>query len=115
MSTQGQDRSRFAHQIANRHLEYLTPNDWSLLIERASRITFNKNDILIRQGTPASALYLIVAGSVDVAISGHRAWNTITLFLLQVTFVCLAACEDDFCGYEQECARIHRGRFSARR
>ena len=32
---------------------------------------------------------------------------------LQVTFVCLAACEDDFCGYEQECARIHGGRFSA--
>src|SRR5205807_445639 len=32
---------------------------------------------------------------------------------LQVPLVGFAAFENDFCGHEQECARIHRGTFSA--
>ena len=57
-------------QTAKNRLQYLTHNDWMLLIDRAKQVTFKKGDILIQQGSESKALYLIAAGKVNVSISG---------------------------------------------
>jgi len=57
-------------QKANNSLEYLTANDWMLIVDRAKQVHFKKNEYLIRQGTSANLVYLIAEGKVRVAISG---------------------------------------------
>lgn len=57
-------------QRANNSLEYLTPNDWKLIVDRARQIHFKKNESLIRQGTPLKMVYLIAEGDVRVKVSG---------------------------------------------
>jgi CRP/FNR family cyclic AMP-dependent transcriptional regulator len=56
-------------QTANR-LEYLTPNDWTLIIDRAKKRVFKKNEELIAQGKQVEVLYLIASGKVNVSASG---------------------------------------------
>jgi CRP-like cAMP-binding protein len=70
MSAPGQDQLGYVLRIAKSSLEYLTSNDWRLIIDRAKRLKFNKNEALIREGKPSNALYLIVAGTVVVTVSG---------------------------------------------
>src|SRR5947209_9072986 len=53
-------------------LAYLTPNDWSLVVDRAKQVTFNKNEVLIQQGTQSKTVYLIVSGKVNVSIFGNQ-------------------------------------------
>ena len=57
------------HEYKNR-LAYLTANDWALLIDRSSALSFKKNDYLVHQGKPSDVLYLIAAGTVHVSVSG---------------------------------------------
>lgn len=57
-------------QTANNRLEYLTPNDWRLIIDRAKQLTFKNNEVLIRQGKPLDLIYLIASGKVSVSASG---------------------------------------------
>jgi hypothetical protein len=37
-------------RTAKNRLEYLTPNDWVLIVDRAKRTTFQKGEILIHAG-----------------------------------------------------------------
>jgi extracellular factor (EF) 3-hydroxypalmitic acid methyl ester biosynthesis protein len=53
-------------QTSKNRLEYLTQNDWTLIVDRAKRSTFRKNDILIDQGKQAKTVYLLVRGTARV-------------------------------------------------
>jgi CRP/FNR family cyclic AMP-dependent transcriptional regulator len=59
-------------QTAKYRLEYLTPNDWSLIIDRAKQLTFKKNEIVVQQGKQTKTVYLIAMGKVNVTVSGAR-------------------------------------------
>jgi CRP-like cAMP-binding protein len=59
-------------QTAKNRLEYLTPNDWTLIIDRAKELTFKKNEILVQQGKQSKVVYVIATGKVNVTISGAR-------------------------------------------
>ena len=61
-----------ALRSAKNRLEYLTPNDWALIIDRAKRVHFNKSEDLITEGTPVNVVYFIAKGTVDVTVSGTR-------------------------------------------
>ena len=48
-----QERLLSVLRAARNRLEYLTQNDWLLIIDRAKRITFQKDEALIQQGMQA--------------------------------------------------------------
>ena len=52
--------------MAQNRLEYLTPNDWALLIDRAKEVTFQKDEILIQKGRQTRMVYLLVKGTARV-------------------------------------------------
>jgi CRP-like cAMP-binding protein len=53
-------------QSAKNGLEYLTPNDWTLIVDRAKRISFHKGDVLIQHGKQVKTIYLLVHGTAKV-------------------------------------------------
>jgi CRP-like cAMP-binding protein len=57
-------------QTAKNRLQYLSHNDWTLLVDHAKQVTFKKGDVLIQQGSQSKMLYVIAAGKVNVSISG---------------------------------------------
>jgi len=57
-------------QTAKNRLQYLSHNDWMLLVDRAKQTTFKKGDVFIQQGSQSKTLYVIAAGKVNVSISG---------------------------------------------
>ena len=59
-------------QTAKNRLEYLTPNDWTLIIDRAKQLTFKKNETLVRQGNQSKIVYVIATGKVNITVSGAR-------------------------------------------
>jgi CRP-like cAMP-binding protein len=66
----GQEQLLVSLQGANRRLQYLSQNDWTLLLDRAKSVTFKKGDILIQQASESKILYLIAAGKVKVSVLG---------------------------------------------
>jgi CRP-like cAMP-binding protein len=56
-------------QAEKNRLQYLSHNDWMLLLDRAKPVTFNKGDVLVQQASQSKMLYLIAAGKVKVSIS----------------------------------------------
>jgi len=57
-------------QSAKNRLQYLTQNDWVLLTDKATQLTFKKGERLVEQGKQAKVLYLLGAGKVNVVVSG---------------------------------------------
>jgi len=53
-------------QTAPNRLEYLTPNDWALLVDRAKQVTFQKDEILIQKGRQTRMVYLLVKGTARI-------------------------------------------------
>jgi CRP/FNR family cyclic AMP-dependent transcriptional regulator len=53
-------------QTAANRLEYLTPNDWTLIVDRTKRTAFKKGDVLIPQGKQVKTVYLLVGGKARV-------------------------------------------------
>src|SRR5882724_9353380 len=53
-------------KTAPNRLEYLTPNDWALLVDRAKQVTFQKDEILIQKGRQTRMVYLLVKGIARV-------------------------------------------------
>lgn len=51
---------------AKNRLEYLTPNDWVLLVDKAKKHSCKKGDILLQQGKQSKTVYLIVKGTARV-------------------------------------------------
>lgn len=66
----GQEQLLASLQDANHRLQYLTQNDWTLLVDRAKQVTFKKGDVLIQQASESKILYLIAAGKVKVGVLG---------------------------------------------
>ena len=53
-------------QTANNRLEYVTQNDWTLIIDKAKRLTFKKDDVLIHAGKQHKTVYVVVKGAARV-------------------------------------------------
>jgi Cyclic nucleotide-binding domain len=73
MSTQpGQSKELVVSTLctAQNRLEYLTLNDWTLIIDRAEKLTFKKHQVLIEQGKQLDVVYIIASGRVSVSASG---------------------------------------------
>jgi CRP/FNR family cyclic AMP-dependent transcriptional regulator len=64
----GPDREQLLSvlQTAEHRLQYLTPNDWALLIDRAKKVTFKKEETLIKKGRQAKVVYLLVRGTAKI-------------------------------------------------
>ena len=61
-----QERLLSILQTAPNRLEYLTPNDWALLVDRAKQVTFQKDEILIQKGKQTKMVYLLVKGTARI-------------------------------------------------
>jgi hypothetical protein len=53
---------------AKRGLVYLTPNDWALVADKATRVKFKPGDLLVHQGKRTHGVYLLLRGTVAVQI-----------------------------------------------
>lgn len=53
-------------QTAKNRLEYLTQNDWMLIVDRAKRVPFKKDDVLIQAGKQHKTVYIVVKGTARV-------------------------------------------------
>jgi len=54
-------------------LVYLTPNDWTLVADKASRVTFRKGQTLVHKGKRSDGVYLLLRGSARVQIPSQAA------------------------------------------
>lgn len=61
-----------ALRTAKNRLEYLTPNDWSLILDKSKPQTFKKGQRLVEQGKQTRALYLLGSGKVNISVAGIR-------------------------------------------
>jgi CRP-like cAMP-binding protein len=50
-------------------LQYLSQNDWTLIIDRAKRVNFKKHERLLSQGKQTKTLYVLGTGKVSIAVS----------------------------------------------
>lgn len=69
-SRSAQENLLSALQACKNRLQYLSNNDWSLIVDRAKHVTFNKSEVLVQQGKSSKTIYVIAAGKVSVAVSG---------------------------------------------
>jgi CRP-like cAMP-binding protein len=53
-------------QTARHRLEFLTQNDWMLIVDRSKRSIFKKGEILTQQGKQIKTVYLLVRGTARV-------------------------------------------------
>ncbi len=49
-------------------LVYLTPNDWTLVVDKAARVTFPKGQTLVQKGKRSNGVYLLLRGTAKVQI-----------------------------------------------
>lgn len=66
----GQEQLLASLQDEKNRLQYLSHNDWMLLLDRAQPVTFKKGDVLVQQASQSKMLYVIASGKVKVSISG---------------------------------------------
>ena len=59
-------------QAAKNRLEYLTPNDWALIVDRATRRSFAQGDQLIQLDKQNPNIIFVVKGSASIVSS--RGW-----------------------------------------
>ena len=50
-------------------LEFLTENDWSLILAKAKRLSYLPGEEIIKQGTPGKAIYIIRRGNASVEVT----------------------------------------------
>lgn len=62
-------------QTAKNRLGYLTPNDWTLLVDKAKIVHFKRDEALLQFGKQTRSVYLLLKGNVrvDGAIYGQIA------------------------------------------
>jgi CRP-like cAMP-binding protein len=53
-------------QTAKHRLEFLTQNDWMLIVDRSKRTIFKKGEVLTQQGKQTKTVYLLVRGKAVV-------------------------------------------------
>lgn len=59
-------------RTAKNGLQYLTQNDWVLLVDRAKLVVVKKGSTLIQQGKQTRMVYLLVKGRVTIESSGAK-------------------------------------------
>ncbi|MBV9573736.1 MAG: cyclic nucleotide-binding domain-containing protein [Acidobacteriales bacterium] len=57
-------------RTAVNRLEFLTTNDWTLIIDKTTPVTFKKQDVLIQAGKRSKIVYLLVEGELKVTAAG---------------------------------------------
>jgi CRP-like cAMP-binding protein len=57
---------------AKNGLIYLTPNDWTLIADKAARMEFKPGDYIVHQGRRTNGLYLVLKGTASVEIPPSR-------------------------------------------
>lgn len=67
-----QEQQVLVLRTAKNRLEYLTPNDWSLILDKSKRRNFRKGERLVEQGKQTRALYLLSSGKVNISVAGIR-------------------------------------------
>jgi CRP/FNR family cyclic AMP-dependent transcriptional regulator len=56
-------------QKAKHRLEYLTPNDWVLIVDKSKPKSLKANEVLIEPGKPRGLVYLLIKGSARIESS----------------------------------------------
>lgn len=69
-SRPGQEQLLASLQDEKNRLQYLSHNDWMLLLDRAKPVIFKKGEVLVQQASQSNTLYVIAVGKVKVGISG---------------------------------------------
>jgi CRP-like cAMP-binding protein len=59
-------------RVAKNGLQYLTQNDWVLLLDRAKSVTFKKGEKLIQQGKQTRVVYLLSKGKISITVAAAR-------------------------------------------
>ncbi len=50
-------------------LEFLTENDWSLILAKSKRLSYGPGEEIIRQGIPGKVIYIIRRGTASVEVT----------------------------------------------
>jgi len=53
---------------AKQGLQYLTPNDWALIADKAARLQFKAGDSIVQQGKRTQGVYLLLKGAALVQV-----------------------------------------------
>jgi extracellular factor (EF) 3-hydroxypalmitic acid methyl ester biosynthesis protein len=85
--------------MAGNRLQYLSPNDWTLINAKSVRRTFKLGEEIIRQGSPSESIFIIRRGQASVELAGTA--RRAILASLDV---------DDVCG---DMAFLEKGRATA--
>jgi len=68
MSKANQQQDVSVLSAAKRGLVNLTPNDWALIADKATRMKFKPGDLLVHQGKRTHGVYLLLKGTAAVQI-----------------------------------------------
>ena len=58
-------------------LAYLTPNDWALIVDKASRVRFAKDQSIIQMGKRPKGVYLLLKGTARVEIPSQNTFRVV--------------------------------------
>lgn len=53
-------------------LVYLTPNDWTLIADKAARMRFKAGDSIVQKGKRTHGVYVLLKGNASVQLAGHE-------------------------------------------
>jgi CRP-like cAMP-binding protein len=59
-------------RVAKNGLQYLTQNDWVLLLDHAKSVAFKKGEKLIQQGKQTRVVYLLSKGKIGITVGAAR-------------------------------------------
>jgi len=71
MSKESIQQDLSALSSAKNGLVYLTPNDWTLIADKATRMQFKAGQQFVHRGTRTHGIYLVVKGTASVQIAGR--------------------------------------------
>jgi CRP-like cAMP-binding protein len=72
MSKPSQQQDVSVLSAAKNGLIHLTPNDWALIADKASRMEFKPGDHIVQQGRRTHGVYLVLRGTASVEIPPPR-------------------------------------------
>ena len=54
-------------------LEFFSENDWSLILAKSKRLSYEPGEEIIKQGIPGKAIYIIRRGTASVEVTNLEA------------------------------------------
>ena len=58
-------------------LAYLTPNDWALIVDKATRVRFDQGQSIIQMGKRPNGVYLLLKGTAKVEIPSQNTFRAL--------------------------------------